>query len=538
MTTMLSARSIRADAAPWWRGAVIYQIYPRSFADTNGDGVGDLPGVTAHLDYVASLGVDAVWVSPFFTSPMRDFGYDIADYRQVDPLFGTLTDFDEMVARAHEVGIKLLIDQVWSHTSDQHAWFKESRASWHNSRADWYVWADPKSDGSPPNNWQSVFGGPAWTWNAPRQQYYLHNFLPQQPDLNFHTPAVQDAILDVARFWLDRGVDGFRVDAINFAMHDPLLRDNPSAPNNGRPRTRPFDYQLPLRNQSHPNIPIFLERLRALTDTYADRFTLAEVGGLNAINEMHAFTQGDARLNSAYGFEFLYAPRLTPKLVADSLTCWPDKLGAGWPSWAFENHDAPRAVSRWAQPGYEAVYARMTTLLLLTLRGNAILYQGQELGLTQVEIGFEQLRDPEAITNWPLTLSRDGVRTPFPWQAEAPNCGFTSGCPWLPLGPDHAELAIDRQADPASLLNATRRWISLRRAHPALARGAVEIVTADEALLVFDRVEEGERVRCAFNLGDAVVEWNPGSGWRELIALNDAEEDSLPAFSARILMAT
>ncbi len=261
----VAAASATDAAQPWWRGAAIYQIYPRSFADSNGDGIGDLPGITQKLDYVASLGVDAIWLSPFFTSPMRDFGYDVADYCDVDPVFGTLADFDMLVERAHALGLKLIIDQVYSHSSDQHRWFRESRSSQTNPKADWYVWADAKADGSPPNNWQSVFGGPAWTWDARRGQYYLHNFLSEQPDLNLHNPAVQDALLDVARFWLDRGVDGFRIDAINFAMHDPQLRDNPPAPE-GDKRTRSFDYQQHIYNQSHPDIVKFIERLRGVTD--------------------------------------------------------------------------------------------------------------------------------------------------------------------------------------------------------------------------------------------------------------------------------
>ena len=300
---------------PWWRGAAIYQIYPRSFADSNGDGIGDLPGITNRLDYVARLGVDAIWLSPFFKSPMRDFGYDVSDYCDVDPVFGSLADFDALVAKAHALGLKVIVDQVYSHTSDQHSWFQESRSGSDSARADWYVWADAKPDGSPPSNWQSVFGGPAWTWDARRGQYYLHNFLPEQPDLNVHNPEVQDALLNVARFWLDRGVDGFRIDAINFAMHDQQLRDNPPATHD-RKRGRPFDFQQHIYNQSHPDIVKFLERLREVTDSYGGRFTLAEVGGDHALAEMKEFTGGDRRLNSAYGFDFLYAEKLTPKLVA------------------------------------------------------------------------------------------------------------------------------------------------------------------------------------------------------------------------------
>jgi len=456
-------------AHQWWRGAAIYQIYPRSFADTNGDGIGDLPGITAHLDHVASLGVDAIWLSPFFTSPMLDFGYDVSDYRDVDPIFGTLADFDALVARAHDLGLKVLIDQVYSHSSDRHPWFLESRADRTNPKADWYVWADAKPDGSPPNNWQSVFGGPAWTWSAPRRQYYMHNFLPEQPQLHMHLPAVQDAMLDVATFWLDRGVDGFRIDAINFSMHDPALTDNPPAPPG--PRTRSFDFQQHLHNQSQPEIPLFLERLRALLDRYGATFTVAEVGGPSPEAEMHAFTQGDHRLNSAYGFNFLYADALTPALVRDALAQWPDTPGTGWPSWAFENHDAPRAISRWAAPAHRAAFGRLKLMLLVSLRGNIFLYNGEELGLTQVAIPFEALRDPEAISNWPLTLSRDGARTPMPWRGTAnDHAGFSAATPWLPIGEDHLALAVDRQnADPESLLNLTRRLLAFR--HRTLGAG-------------------------------------------------------------------
>ena len=333
---------------PWWKGAAIYQIYPRSFRDTNGDGVGDLAGVTAGLDHVASLGVDAIWISPFFTSPMRDFGYDVADFCDVDPVFGTLADFDALIAKAHGLGLKVIVDQVYAHTSDLHPWFAESRDSADNPRADWYIWADPKPDGTPPCNWQSVFGGPAWTWDGRRRQYYLHTFLKEQPQLNVHNPAVQDALLDVTRFWLERGVDGFRLDALNHAMHDPLLRDNPPAPENGRVRTRPFDYQLKLYSQSQPGMVEFIERIRAVCDEYGVIHTVAEVGGDKAEEEMKAFTAGDRRLSSAYGFNFLYSPDLTPAFVAETMAVWPGEPGEdgvpeGWPSWAFENHDALRA---------------------------------------------------------------------------------------------------------------------------------------------------------------------------------------------------
>ncbi len=513
----------------WWRGAAIYQIYPRSFDDSDGDGIGDLPGITAKLDYVASLGVDAVWLSPFFTSPMKDFGYDVADYCAVDPLFGTLADFDALLERAHALGLKLIIDQVYSHSSDQHAWFQESRSDRTNSKADWYVWADAKPDGSPPNNWQSVFGGPAWTWDARRGQYYLHNFLPEQPDLNLHHPGVQQALLDVACFWLDRGVDGFRIDAINFAMHDPELRDNPPAPDDGR-RTRPFDFQQHLYNQSHPDIARFLERLRSVTDSYGARFTLAEVGGDHALSEMRAFTR-DGRLNSAYGFDFLYADALTPALVARVAGDWPEDQG--WPSWAFENHDAPRAISRWSDDAHRATFAQTKMLLLSTLRGSIILYQGEELGLPQVDVPFDRLRDPEAIANWPQTLSRDGARTPMPWLADASNLGFSSGEPWLPLGPSHRSLAVDRQeTDAYSPLCFTRACLALRKRRPSLRAGRMTIVEAGDQRLLFERSAAGETLRCTFNLSDRPVEFEPSG--ISLLAAGEVDGGTLGPYAALI----
>ncbi|WP_374531240.1 alpha-glucosidase [Novosphingobium sp.] len=522
-------------ATVWWRGATIYQIYPRSFCDANGDGIGDLPGITSRLDYVASLGVDAIWLSPFFTSPMKDFGYDVADYCDVDPIFGKLADFDALVARAHDLGLKVLIDQVYAHTSDQHAWFEESRQSRSNAKADWYVWADPKPEGSPPSNWQSVFGGPAWTWDARRGQYYLHNFLTSQPQLNCHNPDVQDALLGVARFWLDRGVDGFRLDALNFAMHDPLLRDNPPAPDDGKPRTRPFDFQLRRYNQGHADIPAFIERIRALTDEYAAVFTMAEVGGEDALAEMKLFTRGEGRLNSAYGFDFLYAEALTPQLVATSQAHWPDEPEMGWPSWAFENHDAPRALSRWCEPDQQEPFARLKATLFAALRGDIIIYQGEELGLTQVDIPFEQLQDPEAIANWPLTLSRDGARTPMPWAAQDEFGGFTTGQPWLPLGAENLARAVDRQdGDPASLLNLTRQLGVLRRAHPALREGRFSLLHADDSRLVFRREYLGEAVLCGFNFSAKAADWPTGIApqGKQLASVNGADTGHLAPFGA------
>jgi alpha-glucosidase len=528
---MNSAETKRAPTAaikplaetPWWRGATIYQIYPRSFKDTNGDGVGDLRGCIEEIDHIASLGVDAVWLSPFFTSPMRDFGYDVADYRDVDPLFGNLADFDEFVAKAHQRGVKVIVDQVYSHTSDQHAWFTESRSSRDNPKADWYVWADPRPDGAPPNNWQSVFGGGAWEWDARRRQYYFHNFLKEQPDLNLHNTAVQDAVLDVARFWLDRGVDGFRLDALNFSMHDPQLRDNPPKKVFQRPPTRPFDFQEHKYSMSHPEIPKFLERLRGVLDEYPGRFAVAEVGGERAHEEMKLFTRGEKRLNTAYSFDFLYAEKLTQKLVEETARAWPE--GGEWPSWAFSNHDAPRAISRWAGDCPPDQYARLLTLLLASLRGNIFLYQGEELGLRQADVPFERLQDPEAITNWPATLGRDGARTPMPWKSAAPFAGFSTREPWLPIDPTHVPRSVDRQnADPESALNFTRRVIALRKRLAPLRLGAIDFAAAPEQVIALERSYLGERVLCVFNIGASPADWAPKDArdWKIAECVNTA----------------
>jgi alpha-glucosidase len=377
-----------------------------------------------------------------------------------------------------------------------------------------------------------VFGGPAWTWDARRGQYYLHNFLAEQPDLNVHDPAVQNALLDIARFWLDRQVDGFRVDAINFAMHDPELRNNPPARPGGK-RTRPFDFQQHLYNQSHPGIVGFLERLRHVVDSYEGRFTLAEVGGETAVAEMHAYTQGESRLHSAYGFDFLYAERLSPGLVAQVAQNWPDGSGSSWPTWAFENHDAPRALSRWAPPGQLHEFARTKMLLLSAMRGSIILFQGEELGLPQVHVPFEQLQDPEAIANWPQTLNRDGARTPMPWRSNAPHLGFSNAEPWLPAGEEHRPLAVDRQeAEGGSMLSFTRQCLRLRSSMPALRLGSMRVIEAGNQLLRFKREHDGQRLLCTFNLSNQPARF--AASGSALVTVGDLSAEEIGAFSASI----
>jgi alpha-glucosidase len=521
LSSLAKPAGLAATDAEWWRGAAIYQVYPLSFADSNGDGFGDLQGVTARLDYIRSLGVDAVWISPFFKSPMRDFGYDVADYCDVDPLFGALADFDALIARAHALGLKLIIDQVYSHTSDEHAWFKQSRASRSNSKADWYVWADARPDGSPPCNWQSVFGGPSWTWDARRRQYYLHNFLAQQPDLNVHNPEVQEALLATLRFWFERGVDGLRLDAANFLMHDPALTDNPPVQDKAAKRTRPFDFQHHFHNQSHPAIPAFLTRLRQLADSYGGRFLLAEVGGERSDAEMKLYTEPPERLHSAYDFHYLYADALSPAVVRECAALWQGGAREGWPSWSFSNHDAPRAVSRWAHGRDVSAVARLNLMLLAALRGNIFIYQGEELGLPQARVPFEQLRDPEAIANWPLTLGRDGARTPMPWRAGARNAGFSEGEPWLPLDPEHVALAVDAQElDENATLHVARRMIEMRRRRAVLRGGDMAVLDAPDPILLFRRGQGGDAVLCAFNLGANPAPFALPEGWRAFESVN------------------
>lgn len=517
--------------AEWWRGAIIYQIYPRSFRDANNDGIGDLLGIIEKLDYVASLGVDGIWISPFFTSPMKDFGYDVADYCDIDPMFGTLNDFDELIAKAHSLGLKIIIDQVYSHTSDQHAWFSESRQSKENEKSNWYVWADAKPDGSPPNNWQAVFHGSAWTWDARRKQYYFHNFLPEQPDLNFHNPEVQSALLEVASFWLDRGVDGFRLDALNFAMHDEQLRDNPANPHSDN-FTRPYDFQSHIYSQSNPKLMEFIEKLGAKINSYGGRFTVAEVGGEDSEKEMQSFIEGKQRLNTAYGFNFLYAEELSAELVVASLAKWPKAGAEYWPSWAFSNHDAPRVISRWARGRNETEFAKLCLLLLASLRGNLFLYQGEELGLNQGDVPFEKLQDPEAIINWPLTLGRDGARTPMVWEESSIGNGFGSNEPWLPIDKNHPSKAVETQETYAqSVLNTTRQIIKIRKQNPALVYGDIEIISAKDELLVFKRQWQNQTILCVLNLGYAAINYAPSTKCEILFECGGATIDHLPVCS-------
>jgi alpha-glucosidase len=505
---------LNAANTPWWRGAVIYQIYPRSFLDSNGDGVGDLPGIVEKLDYVASLGVDAIWISPFFTSPMADFGYDIADYRDVDPLFGTLADFDRLLAKAHALGLKVMIDQVLSHTSISHAWFRESRESRDNPKADWYVWADAKPDGTPPNNWLSIFGGVAWQWEPRRGQYYLHNFLVEQPDLDFHNPQVQAAQLDNLRFWLDRGVDGVRLDAINFCFHDAALRDNPPKPaelrtGRGFSADNPYAFQYHLFNNTQPENLAFLERLRNLSDEYADVGMLGEISSEDSLATMAEYV-APGRLHMGYSFELL-TQDFSAAYIRGTVETLEAKLVDGWPCWAISNHDVQRAVTRWGGERAGDALARQLVALVCALRGSVCLYQGEELGLPEADVPFESLQDPYGIAFWPNFKGRDGCRTPMPWlspEAGGASSGFSHAHPWLPVDARHAARSVAvQEADPESVLHATRAFLHWRRTQPALVLGDIRFLDAPEPVLAFVRERGGERLLVVFNLSHDAVAW-------------------------------
>lgn len=496
----------------WWRGGVIYQIYPRSFLDSDGSGIGDLNGITTKLPYIASLGVDCIWISPFFTSPMKDFGYDVADFYNVDPIFGSIDDFDILIAKAHELNIKVIIDLVVSHTSDRHPWFVESKSSKDNPRADWYVWADPKPDGSPPNNWQSVFGGSAWQFNTHREQYYLHNFLKEQPDLNYHCPAVQDAILDIARYWLDKGVDGFRLDVVNFYFHDKSLRDNPPKSHTENDCIQyeglyPYKMQRHIHDKSQPENIEFLERFRALTDQYGDRFMVGEIGDDTPFDLAAEYTKGDKRIHTAYSTQLMSGQNklITAKDISGPLIEEKSINGESWPCWAFSNHDVTRVASRWNvnNPNNNPDFLKMVMAMLLSLRGTACLYQGEELGLTEAQIAFDHIQDPWGKEMWPEWQGRDGCRTPMPWESHAPNAGFSVSAlsTWLPIPVEHYPMAVSEQInDPQSLLSFTKEFIAWRKDKDPILFGDIDFIDHGDDVLVFKRTCEGTTYLCAFNL--------------------------------------
>lgn len=499
-------------SSDWWRDAIIYQVYPRSFYDTNNDGIGDLNGITAKLDYIAALGVDIVWISPFFTSPMQDFGYDVSDYCNVDPLFGTLADFDALIARAHGLGLKIMIDQVLSHSSDQHPWFIESRQSRVNPKADWYVWSDPQPAGTPPNNWLSIFGGPAWHWDTRRCQYYLHNFLTSQPDLNFHQPAVQQAHLDNMRFWLQRGVDGFRIDACIFHFHDLQLRNNPVAVKRNTvsvAASNPYGMQAHVYDNTRPENLEFFKKMRVLLNQY-EAIAIGEIGSDDSLSVMAQYTDQGDRLQMAYSFNLLTADRSVHHIRSEVEGFERRVAGAaqpGWASWSIGNHDVSRVMSRWGGAGNKD-FAKVLLAMQLSLKGTPCLYQGDELALTEADLPFEVLQDPVGLTFWPEVKGRDGCRTPMPWDAGQVNAGFSAAKTWLPVPAEHRAVAVlQQQQDPASPLNFAIGLIAWRKHWPQLTRGAIHFYDTPEPVLALRRDLPGlPALLVILNLGATAVQ--------------------------------
>ena len=486
----------------WWKSAVVYQIYPRSFCDSDGDGIGDLKGIESKLDYVASLGVDAIWLSPVHPSPNRDFGYDVADFNAVEPTLGQMADFERLIAEAHRRGLKVILDEVLAHTSDQHAWFQESLTSRDNPKADWYVWADPREDGTAPNNWLSVFGGPAWSYHPVRRQYYFHKFLKQQPKLNLRNRDARTAALDVLKFWLDRGIDGFRLDVANSYFHDAELRDNPAVPLNERTAhhwAHAPNMQRRIRDSNLPENREVLDEIRALVDRYDSRFVFGEFSEEPGL--LGHFAGDRHGLHTGYTFTFLEDRSFKPQVFAKHYE-FLNELEGLWPCVTFSNHDVPRPVTRYGRTmEADPALAKLALTLLMTLKGTVLMYQGEELGLPDGPIERNQIRDPVGELYFPYAKGRDPCRTPMPWVQGKPNLGFSYGEPWLPVAPAHTALAAATQErDQASPLWFARNLIALRKKHPVLAQGDIKITAATDQILAFERIRGGDHIICVFNL--------------------------------------
>jgi alpha-glucosidase len=479
------------DAFQWWQQGVIYQIYPRSFQDCNGDGIGDIPGIISRLDYLQWLGVDAVWISPIYPSPMADFGYDITDHTAVDPLFGCLEDVDRLLAEAHRRHLKVILDYVPNHTSDQHPWFLASRSSRLDPLRQWYIWRDPAPDGGPPTNWVSVFGGPAWTWDATTAQYYYHAYLRQQPDLNWHHAAVQAAMLDVLRFWLDRGVDGFRVDGLRQLIKDHLWRDNPPHPAHD-PTRDPYHALLPVYTTDRPEVQVMTAKMRRVVDAYDERILIGEL----YLPIARLVTYYAAGIHLPFNFHLLstawQAPAITA-LIAEYEAALPVD---GWPNWVLGNHDQSRLASRLGP-----AQARVAAMLLLTLRGTPTIYYGDELGMADGMIPPDRVQDPWEKQVPGRGLGRDPERTPMLWD-RSQHAGFTTGTPWLPLNADAATCNVETQRqNPTSMLALYRRLLTLRRSTPALTVGTYTPLVVHDDILAYKREHQGTVYLVVLNLG-------------------------------------
>ena len=489
-------------ALAWWQGGVVYQVYPRSFQDTDGNGTGDLRGILQRLDHLVWLGVDALWISPVYPSPMTDFGYDVADYCSIDPLFGSLADMDALIQAAHARGLKLILDYVPNHSSDQHPWFIDSRSARTSTHRDWYIWRDPAPGGGPPNNWLSNFGGPGWTLDAVSGQYYYHSFLPTQPDLNWRNPAVKAAMFDVLRFWLRRGVDGFRVDVMWLMIKDDQFRDDPPNPAYTAGGSS-HDALLPLYTADRPEVQTVVAEMRAVLDEFPNRVLIGEL--YLPIDRLVAYYGQDGRgAQLPFNFQLLLMQGWDAATLADIITRYEAALPpGGWPNWVLGNHDRPRIATR-----IGPAQARVAALLLLTLRGTPTIYMGDELGMLDTPIPAGAVRDPAELREPGKGLGRDPERTPFPWNT-TPGAGFTTGTPWLPFG--HDTPRSTQCEDPNSTANLYRALLALRRAHPALTAGAITDIHAIGSLLTFRRVHAGISLTIAANTSSTPIPWHaPG----------------------------
>ncbi len=495
----------------WWKGAVIYQIYPRSFFDSNGDGIGDLCGITDKLEYISFLGVDAIWISPFFKSPMKDFGYDVSDYCDVDPIFGTIDDFKGLVQKAHSLGLKVIIDQVWSHTSDEHPWFIESASSTNNEKSDWYVWADPKPDGTPPNNWLPYFGGgSSWTWSSERKQYYFHQFLIEQPTLNLWNQEVRGAILNSASFWFGMGVDGFRVDATHTFLYDRDLKDNPPRPKGDLVSVdissdNPQSYQMRLNSGQQPESIQLIEEIRSFVNRYDDRCLLGEVGGEDGMQLMADYSDVNTRFHFSYSFDLL-ASSLDKKSVESIIRAFEKVQDEDdWWCWSSGNHDVTRVGSRQQHKDLSKKdFALYAMALGLSLRGSFCMYQGEELGLEDVDVAYEDLQDPLGKMFYPKIKGRDGCRTPIPWVKDSLNAGFTTGeNTWLPIPDSHRKKSVDQQEnDKSSVLNHYRRFLAWRKNKSAMKVGDFTFIETNNHIIAFSRHDDEGCFECYFNSGN------------------------------------
>jgi alpha-glucosidase len=483
------------ESAPWWQTGLIYQIYPRSFQDSDADGIGDLQGIAQRLTYLQELGVDGVWVSPIFRSPMADFGYDISDYTDIDPVFGTLADFDDFLEQAHALELKVILDFVPNHTSNKHSWFEQSRSSRDNPKRNWYIWRNPAPGGGPPNNWLSNFGGSAWEYDQPTQQYYYHAYLTAQPDLNWRNPHVREAMYEVMRFWLRRGVDGFRVDVLWHVIKDAQFRDNPINPM-FRPDEPPHHAVIPLYTADRGEVHEVVAEMRHVTEEFSQRVLIGEI--YLPIERLVTYYGRDLRgVHLPFNFSLIRAPwnaRAIAKLIDEYEAALPE---GGWPNWVLGNHDNPRIANRIGQ-----AQLSVAAMLLLTLRGTPTIYYGEEIGMEEVSIPPAASRDPFERNVPGLGLGRDGCRTPMQWDASF-NAGFSTSTPWLPI-PDSARLinVATQSRESSSLIELYRQLIALRRARPALVSGIYEPIAATGDLLVYVRTLNGEKLLMALNLGD------------------------------------